>query len=82
LKDSRPLSGKDVLNSSHFYWIGDTCFLSHNACTATAIKTLIAQLEPLLHWLEIIEEIQWDKIKIVDLDFDIHQILLTFIDFP
>ncbi len=56
--------------------------ISHTASTASAIKSLLAQLEPLLELVEILEEIQCWQIKIVDLYFAIHQTLLTFINSP
>ncbi len=32
--------------------------LSHTACTASAVKSLLAQLEPLLQLVDILEEFQ------------------------
>jgi hypothetical protein len=52
--------------------------LGHTACTASLVKTLPAQLEPLLDLVEILEEIQCWQIGIVDLYIAIHQTLLAF----
>jgi hypothetical protein len=52
--------------------------ISHTAYIAGAVKTLLAQLEPLLELVEISEEIQCWWIRIVDLLIAIHQTLLTF----
>jgi hypothetical protein len=52
--------------------------LSDTACTAAAVKTLLAQLEPHLDLVEILEEIQCWEIKVIDLYFTIRQTLITF----
>jgi hypothetical protein len=43
----------------HIYLIGDICFsLSNTACTASPGITPLAQFEPILELVEILEEIQ------------------------
>jgi hypothetical protein len=42
-------------------------FLSHTAFTASAVETLLAQLEPLLELVKILENIKCWWIKVVDL---------------
>jgi hypothetical protein len=45
----------------HIYLFVDTyllLILSHTACTAAKVKTLLAQLETLLELVDILEEIQ------------------------
>jgi hypothetical protein len=54
---------------------------SHTDCAASAVKALLAQLKPLLELVDILEDVQSWLIKTVDLSYDIHQTLLTFILF-
>jgi hypothetical protein len=56
--------------------------LSSTACTASALTSMLAKLEPLLALVDILEEIQCWGIKIVDLYFVIRQTLPTFIKSP
>jgi hypothetical protein len=54
------------LEAYFFNWWHLLLVLSHTACTASAVKTLLAQLEPLLDLVEILKEIHCWWIRIVD----------------